>query len=164
MTLPGRPPQLTRWPGRHLKRAETSMLPHRARKSFSFQPNLSTSTAPSATPTATESAGCTDVAALETSLGALKDVDVQQDGVDALNSAIADVKTDLDAAEASASSALQPQVEQVKTAFDALQTAATGLTTANLAGKAPAIASALNQVSTAAMALSSTLSQSCPES
>ena len=89
---------------------------------------------------------------------------MRQDGVKALNSGITDATTGLHAAAASASGALQPEVEQVKTAVDALQRAATGLTTANVADRAPAIASALNQVSTAAGALASTLSQSCPES
>jgi hypothetical protein len=85
-----------------------------------------------------------------------------QDGVAALKTAIANVKTSLDAAVASASPVLQPDVEQVKTAFAALQTAASGLTADNLKQKAPSIASAMKQVATATNSLSLTLTQSCP--
>jgi hypothetical protein len=77
-----------------------------------------------------------------------------QDGVAALKTAIANVKTSLDAAVASASPVLQPDVEQVKTAFAALQTAASGLTADNLKQKAPSIASAMKQVATATNSLS----------
>jgi hypothetical protein len=175
---------MTSKPNTHMKR----WLSHHPRKAKAFQParrslscilvaavalllalagcsDDSTSTTSSSTPaSATESAGCADVAALQTSLESLKDVNVQQDGAEALNSAIADVKTDVDAAAASASNALQPEVEQVKTAFDGLQTAATGLTADNLVDKAPAIVTALTQVESATTALASTVSQSCPES
>ena len=95
---------------------------------------------------------------------ALEKVNVRQNGVAALESALADVKTKLDAATASASGALQPEVEQVKTAFTALQRATTGLNKDNLAEKAPAIRTALTQLATATKALASTLSQTCPAS
>jgi hypothetical protein len=107
-------------------------------------------------------AACEDVAALKSSLEALTKVRPAQDGVDALKTAIADVKTSLDAAEASASPVLKPSVEQVKTAFADLQAAASGLTAENLRQKAPSIASAMKQVGTATRELSSTLTQSCP--
>jgi hypothetical protein len=86
------------------------------------------------------------------------------DGVAALKTAIANVKTNLDAAEASASPVLQPSVEQVKTAFADLQTAASGLTADNFKQKAPSIVSAMKQVGTATEALSLTMTQSCPGS
>lgn len=75
---------------------------------------------------------------------------------------MANVKTNLDAAEASASPVLQPDIQQVKTAFAGLQTAASGLNAGNLTQKAPAIASALKEVGTATAALRTTLTQSCP--
>jgi hypothetical protein len=81
-----------------------------------------------------------------------------------LTTAIDNVKTNLDKAQASASEALQPDVQQVKTAFDQLQTAASGLTTSNLKEKAPAIATALAQVAAATKALSATLAEACPGS
>jgi hypothetical protein len=87
-----------------------------------------------------------------------------EDGVAALKTAIANVRSSLDAAEASASPVLQPSVEQVKAAFAELQTAVSGLTADNFKQKAPSIASAMKQVGTAKEALSSTLTQSCPGS
>ena len=108
--------------------------------------------------------GCEEATALKSSLAALKDVNVRSDGVDALKSAIADVKTNLQAARTSASSVLRPELDQVQTAIDALQTATTGLTKDNLAQKAPQIATALAQVATAAASFTATLSKSCPAS
>ena len=119
-----------------------------------------TSAATSAEPTA----ACADVAALKSSLQALTDVKPAEDGLTALTSAIADVKTNLDKAEASASPALQPSVQQVKTAFAEFQTAASGTNADNLKQKAPAIATAMKQVKTATQALSATLTQTCPGS
>jgi hypothetical protein len=87
-----------------------------------------------------------------------------EDGLTALTTAIANVKTSLDKAEASASPALQPSVQEVKTAFGELQTAASGLTADNLRQKAPAIAAALKQVGAATRTLSTKLSESCPGS
>jgi hypothetical protein len=81
-----------------------------------------------------------------------------------LNTAIDNVKTNLDKAQASASEVLQPDVQQVKTAFAQLQTAASGLTTSNLKEKAPAIATSLAQVAAATKALSATLAEACPGS
>jgi hypothetical protein len=92
----------------------------------------------------------------------LTQVKPAEDGLPALTTAIANVKTNLDKAEASVSPVLQPSVQQVKTAFAELQTAAGGVTADNLRQKAPAIATALKQVKTATQALSSTLTQSCP--
>ena len=118
-------------------------------------------TAATPTPDAT-AAACEDVQALKSSLEALTKVNPAQDGVAALTTAIANVRTSLNAAETSASPVLQPSVQQVKTAFGELQTAASGVTADNLRQKAPAIASAMKEVATARQALSTTLSQACP--
>ena len=120
----------------------------------------------SSTPMATADAttACADVAALKSSLQDLTKVRPAEDGLMALTTAIAEVKTNLDKAEASASPVLQPSVQQVKTAFAELQTAASGTTADNLRQKAPAIAVAMKDVATATRALSTTLTQSCPES
>lgn len=122
-----------------------------------------TSAAPATDATA---AACEDVEALKSSLEALTKVRPAQDGVRALTTAIADVKTSLDKAEASASpgTRLQPSVQQVKAAFAELQAAASGLTAANLRQKAPAITSAIKEVDTATQALSTKLRESCPGS
>jgi hypothetical protein len=107
---------------------------------------------------------CADVAALKASLQDLTKVKPAEDGLTALTTAIGDVKTSLDKAEASASPALQPSVQEVKTAFAELQTAVSGTTADNLRQKAPAISAAMKQVGTATQALSSTLTESCPGS
>ena len=116
----------------------------------------------SAQTTAAADEACADVAALRSSLEALTNVRPLQDGVTALTTAIADVKTNLEKAEASASEELQPSVQQVKTAFDDVQTAVSGLTADNLREKAPAIGAALTQLATATKALSTALRESCP--
>jgi hypothetical protein len=85
-----------------------------------------------------------------------------QDGLTALRSAMANVKTSLGVAIAAASAALQPAVQGVKAAFSQLETAASGLSTDNFRQKAPEINSALQQVGTAASAFATTLTQSCP--
>ena len=118
----------------------------------------------SAQTTAAADEACADVAALRSSLEALTNVRPLQDGVTALTTAIADVKTNLDKAEASASEALQPSVQQVKAAFDDVQTSVSGLTTDNLREKAPAIGAALTQLATATKALSTALRERCPGS
>jgi hypothetical protein len=91
-------------------------------------------------------------------------VKLAEDGVKGLTTAIADVKSNLDKAQASASPTLQPKVQEVKTAFTELQTAASGTTADNLRQKAPAIAAAMKQVATATEALRTTLAESCPGS
>ena len=134
-------------------------------------PPAATTAAPTtAAPTATASttsatappAACADVAALKSSLEALTQVQPAEDGVPALKAAIADVKTNLTAAETSVSDALKPSVEQVKIAFGNLQTATAGLTSDNRREKAPEIAAAMKQVRTATTELSSTLTETCP--
>jgi phage-related protein len=128
-------------------------------------PPATTAAATSAAPTTdATAAACEDVEALKSSLEALIKVRPAQDGVRALTTAIADVKTNLDKAQASASPALQPSVQQVKTAFAELQAAASGLTADNLRQKAPALASAIKEVATATRALSTKLRESCPGS
>ena len=128
-------------------------------------PPATTAAATTAAPTTdATAAACEDIEALKSSLEALTKVRPAEDGLTALTTAIADVKTSLDKAEASASPALQPSVQEVKTAFAELQTAASGLTADNLRQKAPAIAAALKQVAAATRALSTKLSESCPGS
>ena len=125
-----------------------------------------TSSSPSAvsssTSTVTESAACTDAAALRASLETLKAVDVHQNGVPALTSALTDVKAKLLVSVASASAALKPGVEGVKTSVDALETAASGLTTSNVTQQAPAVATALAGVAVATRSLTTAISQGCP--
>jgi hypothetical protein len=125
-------------------------------------PTTAAPTTAASSSAAAPSAACEDVAELKSSLEALTKVDPAEDGVPALRTAIAKVRTDLVSAEASVSEALEPQVKQVKTAFGNLQTAAANLTPDNRREKAPEIAAAMKQVRTATAALSSTLTDSCP--
>jgi hypothetical protein len=128
-------------------------------------PPATTAAATTSPPTTDATAAvCEDIEALKSSLDALTKVRPAEDGLTALRTAMANVKTNLDKAEASASPALQPSVQEVKTAFGELQTAASGLTADNLRQKAPAIAAALKQVGAATRALSTKLSESCPGS
>jgi len=119
------------------------------------------STAAAPPTTAAPAAACADVAELKSSLEALAKVKPAEDGVAALKTAIENVKSNLEPAVASASDVLQPSVEQVKTAFAELQTAASGLTKDNFREKAPGIRTAMTQVRAATAELSSTLTESC---
>jgi hypothetical protein len=139
----------------------TSSTPSQTSPPTTAAPASPAAPASTAAPTA---AACEDVAALRSSLEALTKVRPAQDGVDALKTAIDNVKTNLDAAEASASEALKPEVQQVKIAFAELQTAANGLTADNRREKLPAIASAMKQVGTATAALRTKLTEACPGS
>ena len=126
----------------------------------------STSTPAESTPAVSaspsSSPACADLATLEKSLTSLKDVDLKQDGMAGLTSAIAQVKTDLAAAKSSVSSAAKPSIDAVTTAFDALQTAIAGLTTDNLVRQTPAIATALQQVAITATDLAAEVTKGCP--
>jgi hypothetical protein len=114
--------------------------------------------------TAAVAAACADVVALESSVQALTHVKPLQDGLSALAAAVASTKAALDTAAASATAALQPAVEDVKTQFAAVQTAVSGVTTDNLVQKAPAISAALRGLRAATSALATTLTQQCPGS
>jgi hypothetical protein len=114
------------------------------------------------TPAATASPGCKEATALKSSLKALTNVDVAKDGVTALTGAVADVATNLAAVVATASSKLQPPIDQVKAALTALTTSLSGLTAHNLRQKAPSIEAALTQVGTATAALASAITDVCP--
>ncbi len=128
------------------------------------EPSATPSVSSSTTTATAQDAACADAAALRSSLEALTKVEPLQDGLTALNAAMADVKSSLDTAVASASAAITPDVEQVRTAFADLQAAASGLTADNLREKVPSIRTALQQVGTATSALGATLSQGCAAS
>jgi hypothetical protein len=127
----------------------------------------SSTTATSSSPAATTSSapvGCADLAALQASAQTLSGIEPVQDGTNALNAALADTHAALETVLASASAELQPVVEQVGTAFDAVQTASAGLTADTLMDQAPGIVAALQGLNTALTALATTLTQECPES
>ena len=122
----------------------------------------SSPTVSSTASTVTASAACTDAAALKGSLETLKEVDVRQDGVPALTSALTDVKAKLLVSVASATAALKPSVQGVQTSVNALESAASGLTTSNATQQAPAVATALAGVAVATRSLTTAISQGCP--
>lgn len=124
----------------------------------------SSSSSSGITTTTGAGAACTDAAALKSSLEQLTAIEPLQAGTDALKGAIADAKTSLQTTATSASAALQPGIEQVRTAFAELETAASGLSSENLREKVPSIKAALRQVGAATSALGGTLAQACPGS
>lgn len=87
-----------------------------------------------------------------------------QDGLDSLKAALAHTKTALGTAQAAGSEKLQPAVEQVQTAFAAVQAASDGLTAETLPDRAPAIASALRGLKASLDPLSAALTRECPKS
>lgn len=117
----------------------------------------------SAAPTVATSAACADIAKLKASVDDLRKVNPAKQGAGSLTIAIKNVQTNLDAAEAStaASPELQAGVVQVKTAVAALQSAADGVTTGNIAQKAPAILAAIRGVATAMSDLSTIVDNAC---
>jgi len=147
-----------------LMSCSTGSTPTQTQPATTAAPTTAAPTTAAPTTSAAPAAACADVAELKSSLEALTKVDPAEDGVPALKTAIANVKANLAPAEAAVSEVLQPRVEQVKTAFAELQSAADGLTRDNLRAKAPDIAAAMKQVRTATAALSSTLTESCQRS
>ncbi len=105
---------------------------------------------------------CTDVMALQASLTTLTQVDPVNDGVDALKSAAAEAKTDLEAALSAVSSELKPAVDQVKTAFEGLETALKGVSSAGgLGAAATEIGTAMTRLGSASTNLSAKVSEIC---
>jgi hypothetical protein len=105
---------------------------------------------------------CTDVMALQGSLTSLTQIEPVNDGVDALKSAAADVKTDLDAALSAVSSELKPAVDEVKTAFDGLEAALEGVTSAGgLGAAATEVGTAMTQLGSASTNLSTEVEEIC---
>ncbi|HJS25996.1 MAG TPA: hypothetical protein VJ913_02595, partial [Actinomycetota bacterium] len=86
-------------------------------------------------PTA-DTSGCDEVNALEDSLTSLTEVDLVSGGTDALQAAVSDVRTDLDAAVSAVGAELEPAVDEVQTAFGDLESAIEGISSAEGLGAA----------------------------
>jgi putative N-acetylmannosamine-6-phosphate epimerase len=112
--------------------------------------------------TGTASQGCAELATVKDSLTALTQVEPVQDGLNALESAVATVKTDLQSAASAVSAELEPSVDQVQSSFDQLESSLQGVTTSNLAASAAEIGTALTAVGTALTDLKSELTEKCP--
>jgi CHASE3 domain sensor protein len=116
----------------------------------------------SSEPDTAASQGCAELATLKDSLTALTQVEPVQDGLDALQPAVATVKTDMQSAATAVSEALKPSVDQVQSSFDQLENALQGVTANNLAASATEIGTALTAVGTALTGLESELAEKCP--
>ena len=113
------------------------------------------------TPTA-DTSGCDEVNALEDSLTSLTEVDLVSGGTDALQAAVSDVRTDLDAAVSAVGAELEPAVDEVQTAFGDLESAIEGISSAEgLGAAATEIGNALAELGTALTGLTSEISQTC---
>jgi CHASE3 domain sensor protein len=116
----------------------------------------------SSEPDTAASQGCAELATLKDSLTALTQVEPVQDGLTALQSSVATVKTDLQSAASAVSEELKPSVDQVQSSFDQLENALQGVTANNLAASATEIGTALTAVGTALTDLKSELAEKCP--
>lgn len=116
----------------------------------------------SSEPDTAASQGCAELATLKDSLTALTQVEPVQDGLTALQSSVATVKTDLQSAASAVSEELKPSVDQVQSSFDQLENALQGVTANNLAASATEIGTALTAVGTALTGLESDLTEECP--
>ena len=116
----------------------------------------------SSEPDTAASQGCAELATLKDSLTALTQVEPVQDGLTALQSSVATVKTDLQSAASAVSEELKPSVDQVQSSFDQLENALQGVTANNLAASATEIGTALTAVGTALTGLESELAEKCP--
>ena len=106
--------------------------------------------------------GCAEAASLKDSATALTEISPVDDGLDALKSAAADVKTDLDATVSAVSSELQPSVDEVKSAFDDLESTLGGISdAASLGAAATEVGTQLTQLGTALTGLSTAIDQDC---
>ena len=116
----------------------------------------------SSEPDTAASQGCAELATLKDSLTALTQVEPVQDGLTALQSSVATVKTDLQSAASAVSEELKPSVDQVQSSFDQLEDALQGVTANNRAASATEIGTALTAVGTALTDLKSELAEKCP--
>jgi len=110
----------------------------------------------------TEASGCEEVDALEDSLTSLTQIEPVDDGMDALESAVAEVRTDLEAAASAVSSDLQPSVDEVQSSFDELETTLEGISSeGGLGAAATEVGNALTQIGTALEDLSAEIGERC---
>jgi hypothetical protein len=121
-----------------------------------------TSATPSPSVSASAGQGCAELATLKDSLTALTQVKPVQDGLTALQSAVATVKIDLQSATSAVSDELKPSVDQVQSSFDQLESSMQGVTANTLAASATQIGTALTAVGTSLTDLESELSEKCP--
>ncbi len=128
----------------------------------------SDSTADSAKTTTTEASGkapvCEARSDLAESVKALADPSLLTGGKAGIESALDEVKSDLDALSSAAGDVYQPQVDDVKAAVDDVGTAVSGLGSGSVTENLQAVGNAIADVGTTSADLLSTVQKDCPSS
>ncbi len=103
---------------------------------------------------------CDDRVELQDSIQDLRDVNIVDDGIEALDSQLETVLGDVDALEASADE-LEPEVDALKTSVETLQASVASAETP--ADKATALVSGLDEISVASEALTTASASECDD-
>jgi hypothetical protein len=122
-----------------------------------------TTNAATATPTAS-SQTCADVAALRESIANLDDLDLPNAGKAGLQTALQDVRTNLDALKASAGDQWTAQVGELDAAIGAFQETVAGVQGDNLLSSIPTIVSNLQRLDDSWTSLQDRIDAACPSS
>jgi tetrahydromethanopterin S-methyltransferase subunit F len=118
----------------------------------------------STTTTTAKDAVCSDKSALESSVKALVNPSTLSGGKSSITSAIDKVKKDLDALGASVKADLKPQVDAVKSAVDDVKTDVGNFGNGSLSENLSTTGTAIAKVGSTAADLESSLSSKCPSS
>ena len=127
----------------------------------SASPNGSANPTVSADPTGSADAVCADAAATKASLKGIVDVNVLQDGTNALKSNFATFKSDAEALVASARTQFAPQADAVKASVSGLQTAIDNLKDSPSVAEAAALAPALASIKSTTQTLLDAVDAAC---
>jgi hypothetical protein len=125
----------------------------------------STAAATSASATATASSeACADVAALRESIDNLNNLDLPSTGKAGLQSALQDVKTNLEALRASAGDQWAAQVDDFDAAINAFQETVAAIQGDSLLSSIPTIISNVQEIDESWTSLQDQIDQGCPAS
>ena len=124
--------------------------------------STSTSSSSSTTAASSKQAVCTARDNLKSSVTALTSPSLLTGGKAGIQSALATVKTNLDAVASSAKSGYKPQVDAVKSAVSDLEKALGNLGNGSVTSNLQAVGTAIASVGTTAAALISSLQAECP--
>lgn len=132
--------------------------------SSSSEDSATTPTAPatvSASPTGSTAAICADAEATKASLKGIVDVNVLQDGTDALKSNFATFKSDAETLIASAQTQFAPETDAVKASISDLQTAIGNVKDSPSVAEVAALAPALASIKSTTQALLDAVDAAC---
>jgi hypothetical protein len=105
---------------------------------------------------------CDQKESVDTAVSDLSDIDVLAEGTDALNAAVADVKTEVQELKAVVSSDVEPEVEAMETAVSDAEDTLSGISDdATLNEKIDDVQSALTGIATAGADLATALENEC---